>query len=149
MRKLVAVSVVTSLFACSDQKEERYATWAEANRAGAVERGWLPPFVPKNARDLHDTHDLDTNEQKLTFTVPPEAVRPMLDSIAPRSVLEGKLAAKALDEAGWKASEAQDVVATLLCTRSYSGTVVANRRTGRTVYLRPSEWAMERCPRPL
>jgi hypothetical protein len=82
MRKLFILSAVLSLGGCGDNIEESYATWAEAKRAGAVERGWLPRFVPTSARDIHDAHDLDTNGQRLTFNLPPEAVQPMLDSFS-------------------------------------------------------------------
>jgi hypothetical protein len=149
MRKLLAFSVVLALVACSEDEEENYATWAEAKRAGAVDRRWVPRFVPTSARDIHDAHNLDTNEQKLTFTVPPETVGPMLQSITPHSELGGELAAKAVDEAGWKASDAQEAVAILLCTQTYSGIVVADHRTGRAVFLSPAEWAREQCPGPL
>ena len=149
MKLLFAASLVLLLVACREEKEERYATWAEAKRAGAIDRGWLPPFVPTNARDINDSHNLDTNEQKLSFTVPAEAVGPMLKTITPHNELRGELAATALDEAGWKGIERQEAVAILLCTKSYSATVVANHRTGRVVYVSPVEWARERCPRPL
>lgn len=149
MRRLLGVSIALSLVACGGEIEESYATWAEAKRAGAIDRGWLPPFVPTSARDIHDTHNLGTGEQKLSFTVPAEAVRPMLESITPHNELRGELAAKAFEEAGWNTSETQEAVAVLLCTRTYSGAVVANHRTGQAVYVSPAEWARERCPSPL
>ena len=149
MRGILALSVAMSLAGCSDWEDERYASWAEANRAGAVEKGWLPPFVPTNARDISDTHNLDTNEQKLTFTVPANDVLTMLESIDPHNELREELAAKAFREVGWTASEVQDAQAILLCTQTYSGIVVANRRTGQAVYVSPAEWARKRCPKPL
>lgn len=40
-----------------------YATLAEARQAGAVERGWIPSFVPPGAHELREAHDPDTNRQ--------------------------------------------------------------------------------------
>lgn len=148
MWRFLAVGVLLSLAACGEEKSETYATWAAAKRAGAVERGWVPPFVPTSAWDIRDRHDLDTNKQKLTFSVPPEKVAPMLESIAPYNELKREWAAAAFEEAGWNIGERQKAVAILLCTRTYSGILVANHQTGHAVYISPAEWAGEQCPRP-
>jgi len=34
-----------------------YATLAEADRAGAIERGWIPRGLPSGAHDLREAHD--------------------------------------------------------------------------------------------
>lgn len=148
MKLLFAAGLVLSLAACAEDKQETHANWAEAERAGAVERGWLPPFVPTSATEINDNHNLDTNAQKLEFTVPAQDVGPMLESITPSTELKGELAARALTKAGWKDSDHSNVQVILMCTQSYSGALLANRRTGRSVYISPAEWARERCPRP-
>jgi hypothetical protein len=55
---------------CSEVVGASYATYADAERAGAVARGWLPSFMPRSATDIREVHDLDTNAQWLRFRVP-------------------------------------------------------------------------------
>ena len=148
MWKMALTIVIPLLSGCSDVKDERFATWTDARQAGAIERGWIPPFVPASARDISDTHNLDTNEQMLTFIVPPEAVKPMLESITPRTELKGAAAIKAFAAVEWNESAAKEAEAILLCTRTNSGGLVANHRTGEAVYVSPVEWAREHCTRP-
>jgi hypothetical protein len=69
VRVLVAVLLAGSS-GCSEVMATSYVTYAEAERAGAVTRGWIPPFVPRSATDIREVHDLDTNEQWLRFSVP-------------------------------------------------------------------------------
>jgi hypothetical protein len=149
MKTLLMASLALSLAACGENKGATYSTWAEAKRAGAVERGWIPPFVPTSARGLDDRHNLDTNRQRLEFTVPAEDVGTMIKSITPRSDLTGDLAARALAEAGQDVGKASEVETILMCTQDYSGILVANPHTGRAVYVSPVEWAQDRCPRPI
>jgi hypothetical protein len=144
-----ALSIALILSACSEIVDERYASWNEAEQAGAVERGWVPPFVPAAARNLRSVHDLDLNSNRLTFELPPEAVQPMIDRISPVSQLRGEALEVALDEAGWNRRRVARVTAHMMCTQTYSGAIVAERDTGHIVYLSPAEWGREQCPRPL
>ncbi|HEX9092926.1 MAG TPA: hypothetical protein VF902_03000, partial [Coriobacteriia bacterium] len=63
----VALLLVTLLAstACrnTDVVTGTYATLAEARQAGAIERGWIPAFVPAGAHDLREAHDLDTSRR--------------------------------------------------------------------------------------
>ena len=54
----------------SDVLDVSYATQAEAVAAGAVQRGWIPAWVPPEARHLREVHSVDTNESALLFTLP-------------------------------------------------------------------------------
>ena len=60
---------------------ESYATLAEAQAAGAVDRGWLPGGLPAGTRELRIAHDLDSNRRWGLFDFPPaegEALRQLL-----------------------------------------------------------------------
>ena len=59
-----------------------YSTHAEAAADGAVERGWIPGFVPSSAVDLVEFHDLDTNEQVLRFSAPRDDLEQMVVGMA-------------------------------------------------------------------
>lgn len=42
---------------------------ASAVEARAIERGWLPEWLPYDIRDIHLYYDLDTNERAISFRV--------------------------------------------------------------------------------
>ena len=75
---VVAVLVVVGTFVGamllikrSETKDSHYQTYDQAVAAGEVERGWIPAFVPRSARNIEETHDLATNYQWLSFVAPP------------------------------------------------------------------------------
>jgi hypothetical protein len=63
--------VAFAMTGCLDTTlEKSYSTMATAVADGAVTRGWIPEWVPANATDLDEVHDLDSNESALSFNVP-------------------------------------------------------------------------------
>lgn len=50
---------------------------AQAERVGAIEAGWIPDWIPGGATDIHEVHDLDTNESMLAFKLPADAPWPL------------------------------------------------------------------------
>lgn len=48
-----------------------YPSLAEARADGAIERGWLPAFLPASSRDIAEIHNLDTNERCARATADP------------------------------------------------------------------------------
>lgn len=46
-------------------QENRYAVYAEARES--LDRGWLPPVLPRSATLIHEWHDLDTNQCFASF----------------------------------------------------------------------------------
>ena len=95
MRSVAAAILTLSLWGCNEQVDESYSTYSDAQRAGAVERGWIPSFVPSSARDLKDTHNLDTSRQTLRFTIPPSVAAEMVSGLRALST-EDKTAASEL-----------------------------------------------------
>jgi hypothetical protein len=59
------------LVACfpSETIESTYENFDEAVTAGAVERGWVPEWLPDGAVNLHEKHDLDRNASILRFSL--------------------------------------------------------------------------------
>ncbi|MCD4754147.1 MAG: hypothetical protein K8R40_13840 [Anaerolineaceae bacterium] len=51
----------------SDYEEYTYKTYADALSAGAIDRGWIPDFIPETAKDIHLGYNIDTNDIALTF----------------------------------------------------------------------------------
>lgn len=60
---------------------EAYATLAEAQAAGAVDRGWLPRGLPPGTRELRVAHDENSHRRWGLYEFPPDegdALRPLL-----------------------------------------------------------------------
>ncbi|MGY0800151.1 hypothetical protein ACW7G0_14005 [Lysobacter sp. A286] len=50
-----------------ERPEVSYANMAEAIKHGAVDRGWIPKWIPASATNIREIHDLDTNESMMAF----------------------------------------------------------------------------------
>lgn len=142
MRRLIAI-LLLSLAACSEQVEETYPTWAEAQRAGAVERGWIPTFVPQTAREIRDSHDLDSNRQTLFFVARPADVEAMVADFPSVSVANQAAVSDLSREHGF--APASD--AYMVCARPLNGALLVDRESGRAVYTTDVKWADEECSR--
>ena len=69
-----------------DVVTEAYATLAEAQAAGAVDRGWLPRGLPPGTYELRLAHDLDSNRRWGLFNFPAaegETLRALIESEIP------------------------------------------------------------------
>ena len=79
---------------CSDRYEASFSTYADAKSRGALERGWLPEFLPDSATEIREEHDIDSNELWVTFnfgeefqapaSCSPSVQRAALDDQGPR-----------------------------------------------------------------
>jgi hypothetical protein len=141
MRKFVTAGLLLSLVACSDEMKESYASLADAERAGAVERGWVPAFVPASARGIRDVHNLDTNAQTLEFTARPSDVQAMVTGLRSVSAEDKSAAAELSKDLGL----ADPSEAYVVCSEPLNGALVVNRESGRAVYRTPVEWADDDC----
>lgn len=141
MRNMTIPVLLLSLAGCSEQIDETYSTYADARRAGAIERGWVPAFVPSSARDIADSHNLDTNRQTLQFTIPPSAIGKMVARFRAVSVTDRKAAAElARVHSLGAASEAY-----VVCSEHQNGALTVDRESGRAVYDTTVEWADDDC----
>jgi len=62
--------IVLLLSACSERFTAYYPKYEDALKAGAIKRGWIPEIIPKTATDIHEQHDIDTNEVWIRFDLP-------------------------------------------------------------------------------
>ena len=69
---IVLAAGVLALGACGDLErvESRYANLADAQADRAVERGYVPPWLPEATREIRIVGDLDTGWFAMSFTVP-------------------------------------------------------------------------------
>jgi hypothetical protein len=120
-----------------------YATLAEAQAAGAIERGWIPGVVPPGAHDIREAHDPDTNRRWGLFSFTGADVAPLEAVLQPEEttlagvecdipariewwpvLLRNTLSADSIKAAGLKAYKA----------RQGSLIVVVNWNQGRAYY---------------
>ena len=141
MRKFVTAGLLLSLVACSDVMDESYASWPDAERAGAIRRGWVPAFVPASAHDIRDIHNLDTNAQTLEFSTNPSDVQAMVAGLRSVSAKDRSAAAELSRDLGLAGSSKAYVV----CSEPLNGTLLVNHESGRAVYRTPVEWADDDC----
>ncbi|CAM4359014.1 hypothetical protein NORO109296_26005 [Nocardiopsis rhodophaea] len=70
LRMISPLAVAALLTSCAAETQEaHYDDLDEARAEGAVDQGWVPEWVPEEARNIQEKHDLDSNAQLLTFTV--------------------------------------------------------------------------------
>jgi hypothetical protein len=57
-----------------DRRESFYPSLADAKRDGAIDRGWIPDFLPESSRSIHELHDHSPSTQWCAFEfLPAEA----------------------------------------------------------------------------
>lgn len=79
----ILLLVLLVLSACRDAgvATDAFATFAEAEQAGAISRGVIPAILPKSAHDIREAHDLERNRRWGLFGFPTsdaDALRAML-----------------------------------------------------------------------
>lgn len=70
-RRAIVVTFCSALGACGLVMDSPFDTLCEALDADMVNKGWIPDWVPHEATDLREVHDLDSNTSALAFTKPP------------------------------------------------------------------------------
>jgi hypothetical protein len=71
MRQILAVCsllMMAAVVASCDERPEAFYSDAAAARAAGT---WIPNWLPKSARDIHELHDIDTNQSLLAFSFDP------------------------------------------------------------------------------
>jgi len=84
-RILILITFYTATCACffSDIQKNYYADFDAASSSGAIDRGWIPEFLPRSASAIYEKHDLDTNDSILFFTINPGDVEFMQENCSP------------------------------------------------------------------
>lgn len=69
---LISSLLLCLLPACVDgRRESFYPTLADADRDGATTRGWVPDFLPRSSRAIHELHDLSPSIEWCAFEFDP------------------------------------------------------------------------------
>jgi hypothetical protein len=69
---LIAIALCASsiciLVAChGDSRESFYNSIADAKRDGAMDRGWIPDFLPESSHAIHELHDISPSTTWCAF----------------------------------------------------------------------------------
>lgn len=67
----VWLSVSLSCASCSTQRDLHYESLADAVAAGETARGWIPEWVPTDARAIRLTYDVSSPRTWCMFELPP------------------------------------------------------------------------------
>jgi hypothetical protein len=74
VRIVISGLLIISIAACDDLRAyTQYEDLSAARMSGAVERGWIPEWLPEQAIHIHEHHDLDTNVQAISFRIKSES----------------------------------------------------------------------------
>lgn len=120
---VLCVALVSNVaVGCGDHQESFYPSLAEADKDGAITRGWIPDdLVPASSRAIHEVHELSPSTEWCAFEfLPPDSqrLRSNLKSVdllpapvrrVPRpgvswwpSILEGALDVQVIHKAGFQ-----------------------------------------------
>lgn len=62
------ISVTLCLVACGNKlRESTYHTLADARQDRAIERGWIPDYLPQSSRDIHEIHRIEHSKTWCMF----------------------------------------------------------------------------------
>lgn len=70
LRVLAVLFTIGLVPSCREIVESEYATLSEAKADNAVERGFVPPWLPDGTVQVKTKHDIDTGWFALAFVVP-------------------------------------------------------------------------------
>lgn len=68
---------------CSHGKESFYANFAAADKAGMVTRGWIPEFLPRSSRNIHEIGDISPTFEYCAFDFSPGDSRDLKKALTP------------------------------------------------------------------
>jgi hypothetical protein len=50
-----------------DRRESFYQSLVDAKKDGAIDRGWIPDFLPESSRNIHELHDISPSTTWCAF----------------------------------------------------------------------------------
>jgi hypothetical protein len=75
MTRWLCVSLAALTLSACGSSERTYSTLEEARADRLFERGWLPEILPRSARDIRVSANLDLNTASRSFCLEPSEVR--------------------------------------------------------------------------
>ena len=97
--------------------------------------------MPSSARDLKDTHNLDTSRQTLRFTIPPSVAAEMVSGLRALSTEDKTAASQLIDQHALAAASKVYVV----CSGHRNGALAVDAENGRVVFSTSVDWVDDNC----
>ena len=73
--RTLSVLLACALLGChSDRRESFYPSLSDAEKDGAIDRGWIPDFLPESSRSIHELHDISPSTTWCAFEFVPTDV---------------------------------------------------------------------------
>jgi hypothetical protein len=72
IKVVILIFISIGLAGCkdSDLSEQHYANYSQVTSDHAIDRGWVPDWLPANATNIYELHNIDTNYSMLRFSFP-------------------------------------------------------------------------------
>jgi len=71
-RLALCAGLSLTLLACGDRSESFYPTLADADKVGAIDRGWIPDeWLPASTHSIHEAQELSPENEWCAFEFPP------------------------------------------------------------------------------
>jgi hypothetical protein len=83
---VLCLAAVVSRCSYDDVVTASYASRSEARESGAIDRGWIPAWMPESAADIREAHALDTNCRWGLFNFSPTDAEHIRSALAPEPV---------------------------------------------------------------
>jgi hypothetical protein len=65
---VLCVGLISILLACrSDHRESFYPSLADADKEGAITRGWIPDFLPGSSQAIREVHEISPSKEWCSF----------------------------------------------------------------------------------
>jgi hypothetical protein len=89
---VLCAGLFSTLLACGDNFESFYPTLTDADKAGAIARGWIPDYLPESSRDIHEVHHNSPSTQWCAFEFLPADSQRLRKNLRTIDVLPGSVA---------------------------------------------------------
>ncbi len=79
----VLILTVISLLLCScgETPYTYYPSLSDAEKGGAIKRGWIPTILPPSTVQIHEQHNIDSNNTWIRFNAPTSELKILLGQL--------------------------------------------------------------------
>ena len=130
-----------ALCSCKESSLNKYESRELAAAAGAIDRGWVPEFLPERAFDIVESHSVDANHFRVEFSIHIEDYAEMLKDGAlvtlPASTNDS--VRRKISLPSWSTLGRGKLQPIAKCNDLYGGGLgLVNIETGRVHYMEPA-----------
>lgn len=141
MRFPLVVAMFVLLVGCQDSSTNRYASRSQVGAQDAFDRGWIPEFVPANASNIIEAHDIDSNHVRVEFSIPSDEKDLLVDGanfvLLPEDAVSKVTAS--IDIPRWSTIGNRNLMPVAKCDGDRGvGLGLINTETGRVHYFEPA-----------